>query len=91
MRQVKVSLEQSQTKFLDNHEEFGFKDKSSLVRAALSLMMQELGPEPLRESANLYGELYAHDAELLELTEGAAVDWPNNNQRTTSKWIISRS
>ena len=75
MRQVKVSLEQSQIEFLDNHEEFGFKDKSSLVRAALSLMMQELEPERLRESVNLYGELY-DDAELLEMTEDAAVDWP---------------
>jgi Arc/MetJ-type ribon-helix-helix transcriptional regulator len=76
MRQVKVSLEQSQVEFLDSHEEFGFKDKSSLVRAALSLMMEELEPERLRESANLYGELYSDNAELRELTEDATVDWP---------------
>ena len=76
MRQVKISLEESQVKFLDKHTELGFQDKSSLVRAAISLFMEELELERLRESADLYGELYVDDVEIRELTEGALADWP---------------
>ena len=61
MQQVKVSLEQSQVEFLNSHEQLGFKDKSSLVRAALSLLIQELEVRRLRESADLYSELYVAD------------------------------
>jgi Arc/MetJ-type ribon-helix-helix transcriptional regulator len=76
MQQVKVSLEPSQVEFLDRHEQLGFKDKSSVVRAALSLLIQELESRRLRESAELYGEIYSTDTELQELTEDALVDWP---------------
>ncbi|MCA9947154.1 MAG: hypothetical protein KC449_26930 [Anaerolineales bacterium] len=76
MQQAKFSLTRPLVDFLSNYKRYGFKDKSSMVRAALLRLQDEMELEKLKQSADLYAELYAEDAELFELTEAAAADWP---------------
>ena len=76
MQQAKFSLTPPLIDFLGNYKRYGFKDKSSMVRAALLRLQDEMELEKLKQSADLYAELYAEDAELFELTEAATADWP---------------
>ena len=76
MQQAKFSLTPPLVDFLCNYKRYGFKDKSSMVRAALLQLQEEIEQEKLQQSADLYAELYAEDAELFELTEAAVADWP---------------
>lgn len=75
MPQVKISIETTQIGFLKDHVKYGFRDKSSMVRAALNRFMRELELENLKESADLYAEVYRGDAELQELTASAMSGW----------------
>jgi len=77
MIQAKVSLSESQAKFVDSYQELGFKDKSSLVREAIDKMQEDILQKSLEESAQLYKTLYEEDGELQELTESGMEDWPN--------------
>lgn len=52
------------------------KDKSSIVRGALRRLMKELELGSLKESADLYAELYTSDADLRKLTDSATSGWP---------------
>lgn len=76
MLQAKFTIETSQALFLDHFRQYGFKDKSALVRAALQKFQQELERQQLIESADLYAEIYAEDQELQELTQAALEGWP---------------
>lgn len=76
MQQAKFSLTSPIIDFLGGYKQYGFKDKSSMVRVALLQLQEELEVESLKQSADLYAELYAEDDELFELTESAAVEWP---------------
>jgi Arc/MetJ-type ribon-helix-helix transcriptional regulator len=76
MPQVKVSIETTQVEFLKDYVKYGFKDKSSMVRAALNRFISELELENLKESAELYAEVYRGDAELQDLTHSAMSGWP---------------
>ncbi|MFN8488468.1 MAG: hypothetical protein U0350_12790 [Caldilineaceae bacterium] len=76
MIQAKFTIEESQLHFLDLFKQYGFKDKSSVVRAALERLQRELELEQLRQSAALYAELYTNEPELQELTEAALTGWP---------------
>ncbi len=76
MLQTKVSLTDEQADFLNHHREHGFRDKSAMVRAAIKRLQDELELQSLQESANLYSEVYAEDAEMQEWTETAVEDWP---------------
>jgi hypothetical protein len=76
MQQAKFSVEQTHIDFLNNYHVYGFKDKSSMVRAALSYLKEELELQSLKQSADLYAEVYAEDSELKELTETAISGWP---------------
>jgi Arc/MetJ-type ribon-helix-helix transcriptional regulator len=78
MIQAKVSLSESQAKFVDSYQELGFKDKSSLVREAIDKMQEDILQKSLEESAQLYKTLYEEDGELQELTESGMEDWPND-------------
>jgi Arc/MetJ-type ribon-helix-helix transcriptional regulator len=73
---TKVSLEQSQIDFLAQFKDFGFSDKSSVVRLALNRLRQEIEQQELERSADLYAEIYGEDVELQELTAMAGADWP---------------
>ena len=76
MQQTKFSCKENQVEFLNNYKEYGFKDKSDMVREALNRLKIELESQKLKESADLYAETYMEDSDLKELTESAAQDWP---------------
>ena len=76
MIQAKFSLAESQIHFLEQYKNYGFKDKSAFVRAALTRFQQELARENLQKSAYLYAEVYEEDEEVRELTESALTGWP---------------
>jgi len=76
MQQAKFSLTLSLIEFLNNYKVYGFKDKSSMVRAALLRLKEEFELQSLRQSASLYAEIYEEESELQELTEVAVTDWP---------------
>lgn len=76
MRQSKFSLTESHVEFLEQHRAFGFADKSAVVRRALDQLRAWFAEERLRESAELYAEVYGQDGELQRLTENALEDWP---------------
>lgn len=76
MMQTKVSLDEDQVRFIKRHKNYGFRDRSALVREALSRFQQELERQALVTSADLYAELYAEDDELAALTESAIDGWP---------------
>jgi hypothetical protein len=72
----KFSVEETQSRFLDNYKAYGFKDKSSMLRAAINHLKKEFELQRLKESADLYSEIYSEDEDLKELTETAAAGWP---------------
>lgn len=76
MQQAKFSVEEFQADFLSNYKRYGFKDKSSMIREALNRLKEELELQSLKESADLYAEIYADDREIKELTESAISGWP---------------
>ena len=76
MLQAKYSVEENQAHFFSNYKIYGFKDKSSMLRAALDHFMKEMELESLKKSADLYSEIYSQDDDLKELTETAVSGWP---------------
>ncbi len=76
MQQAKFSLSQSLVEFLAKHRTFGFKDKSAMVRAALDELKKDLELQELKQSADLYAELYDKDPALQETTDSAITRWP---------------
>ena len=76
MLQAKFSIHEDQAVFLNSYIDYGFKDKSEMVRAALNLLRKERELQKLRQSADLYAEIYEEDVELKELTASAAHGWP---------------
>ncbi len=75
MQQAKFSVEETQVNFLNNFKIYGFKDKSSLVRTAIEYYKNKLELESLKESAELYAEVYSEEDSLKELTETALNGW----------------
>jgi hypothetical protein len=71
MHQAKISLTEPLVKFLADYKTYGFKNRSAMMPAALAHFKRELEVQELKESADLYAELYERDPELRELTEAA--------------------
>ena len=76
MLQAKFSVEEAQVYFLRDFKAYGFKDKSSMLRAAIDHFKKEMELESLRKSADLYSEIYSEDDDLKKLTEIAITGWP---------------
>ena len=76
MIQSKFSLEPAQVAFLEQHQTYGFKDKSEVVRFALQSLQQSLEQKHLYESAEPYAQLYEEDPEIKNLGEAALAEWP---------------
>ena len=76
MIQAKFSLSESHVHFLESYKDYGFKDKSALVREALTRFQREYAKKSLLKSADLYAEVYGEDKEVRELTEAALAGWP---------------
>ena len=76
MLQAKFSVKESQARFLSRYKEYGFKDKSSMLRAAIDQLKKELELKQLKQSADLYAEIYSKGDDLKDLTETAINGWP---------------
>lgn len=76
MIQAKFSLDAAQVAFLEQHQTYGFKDKSEAVRFALQTLQQNLQQKHLKESAELYAQLYEEDPEIKALADTALAEWP---------------
>ncbi|WP_446007901.1 hypothetical protein [Candidatus Electrothrix sp.] len=76
MLQAKFTVEEAQAQFLSNFKEYGFKDKSSMLRAAVEYFKKAVELKELKKSADLYAEVYSEDEDLQELTEVALPGWP---------------
>ena len=76
MIQTKLSIEESQVHFLRDHKKYGFKDKSSMLRAAIDHYRLELELKQLKLSAIAYSAIYSEDNDLQSLTEAALDGWP---------------
>ena len=76
MLQAKFSCKEDQIAFLNSYRDYGFKDKSSMIREALNLLRKERDRQTLQQSADLYAETYDKDSELRELTAATAHGWP---------------
>jgi hypothetical protein len=76
MQQAKFSLSDPLLDFLSHYRQYGFKDRSAMVQAALLHLQRDIEQRQLRESAALYAEVYAEDDDLQELTDCAINGWP---------------
>ena len=76
MIQVQFSIEESHIQFLEQCKQYGFQDKSEVVRTALNRLCTELAQQRLHESAELYAEVYEEDDETQEWTDAALSEWP---------------
>ena len=76
MPQQKFSVHETQAEFLSNYKVYGFKDKSSMVRRAIDQLQRKYELDALRESAELYSEIYSEDDDLKKLTQSAVSGWP---------------
>ncbi len=76
MQQEKFSLTPLLIRFVCSYELYGFDSKSSMVRAALLRLKEEIEEAKLIQSADLYNKIYENDTELRELTETAIHGWP---------------
>ncbi len=71
---AEISLEDSQIQWLEQCQSFGFKDKNEFVRTAINNLYDQLKQQQsLRESAQLYAEIYESNEETRDLTEAAIV------------------
>ena len=76
MLQAKFSVDTNQAHFLSNYKAYGFKNKSSMLRAAIDHYKKDVEFENLRKSADLYSEIFSEDDDLKDLTETAVTGWP---------------
>ena len=76
MQQATFSVTESQIEFIKQYSRFGFKDKSSMVSAALDELRKKFEYQNLIESADLYAEIYKKNDDIQELTNSAVLDWP---------------
>jgi len=76
MIQAKFSLNEKHVEFLNQYKKYGFKDKSSVIRTAINKLEKELQILKLKQSADLYSEIYVEDDELRDITEDAIDGWP---------------
>ncbi len=76
MIQAKFIIDAMLKKFLLDEQQFWLKDESALMCTTLERFENEVEHRQMIESAALYAELYAEDAELQELSESALTGWP---------------
>jgi hypothetical protein len=76
MQKLSIDLEDAQLDFIYNCTNYGFKDKTALIKTAIDKLRRELEQKQLQRSADLYAQLYDSDQELKELTESSISGWP---------------
>ena len=77
MHQAKFTLHETHTDFLSSHKEYGFKDKSSMLRAAIEHYRKQLEQQRLQQSADIYTDIYEQEHGLQELTSTGVQGWPD--------------
>jgi hypothetical protein len=77
MIQAKFTIKESQIQFIEQYKQYGFKDKSEVVRTALDHLSSELARQRLQESAALYAAVYENDDETKGWTDAALSEWPS--------------
>lgn len=68
MQQVRFNLTPQMIEFLCNYKHYGFNNKNAMIQTALIRLKEKLELENLRQSADLYAEVYEEDSEMHELT-----------------------
>ena len=58
------------------YKDYGFRDKSTMLRVTIDQFKKSLELEQLKQSADLYTEDYSEDNDLKELNETALDGWP---------------
>jgi hypothetical protein len=76
MSQAKFNIKEDQARFLSRYKKYGFKDKSSMLRAAIDQLQRQLELQQLKDSADLYSEMYSEDKDFRALTDSAVNGWP---------------
>lgn len=76
MHQVKLSLSEDQVEFLGHHRDYGFRDRSELVRTALERFRKAIERRELKVSASLYCEVYEEESDSKLWVEDSLTDWP---------------
>ena len=67
MPQIKISLDDENANFVNNFREYGYSSKSAIVDDAVKRLHRELMSQALRESAELYQQIYLFVREDLRL------------------------
>lgn len=76
MIQTKFDIHENQMQFLNRYKNYGFKNKSALVRKAIEVLQKQIEQDRLLKSAELYAEIYQEDKEIQKLTHAAISEWP---------------
>lgn len=76
MIQAKFSITDGHREFLEQRGQYGFKDKSEVVRTALDHLRHELMRRQLADSADIYSEIYSGDEETKEWNDTELSKWP---------------
>jgi len=69
-----IAVDDNHAEFLKRFSRYGFKSQDDLVKEALNRLRLEFERQSLEESANLYAQIYADDAELREITQLALTE-----------------
>jgi len=76
MLDARFSVDQTHLDFLNHYRQYGFKNRSMMVRTALDHLKVEIEAARLRQSAKLYAEIYAEEEEPRDFAEAAIGEWP---------------
>lgn len=69
-----IAVDDNQVEFLQRFSLYGFKSQDDLVKEALNRLRLDFERKSLEESADLYAQVYAEDAELQEITQLALTE-----------------
>lgn len=71
-----IKLDQQEEEFINHYAALGFSNPDEMIKRGLQLLKEELDRhDQIKQSADLYAELYDQDEGLKEWTESATQDW----------------
>jgi hypothetical protein len=76
MNTLTITLNATEMRFVYDHSRYGYATENAIVTEALHRLKESLEQTALEESALLYAEEYASDADLRELTDAALQGFP---------------
>lgn len=69
-----IAVDDNQVEFLRRFSLYGFKSQDDLVKEALNRLRLDFERKSLEESADLYAQVYAEEAELRDITQLALTE-----------------